>query len=265
MKKILTTLLTLCLLLCSSAALAAGDTDISNGTVSATGYGVCPEGNYRPMQARILARKAAIADAQRLLAEAVYGVNIDAATTVQNAVVTNDSISTHVSGLIKNSTVTAENCAPDGTYEITLSMPVYGLNSLAQTLFQYNAAPEPFPAPTETDGGATLTEGCYTGVIIDCSGLGLETAMSPVILNEQGEKLYGYQNLDYRRVIKQGMAAYAQDSITARRAGSNPLRLRAVSVEGRVNPVLSAADANRMLEENRLTHFLDYCNVVFVR
>ena len=31
----------------------------------------------------------------------------------------------------------------------------------------------------------------YTGAIIDCRGLGLRTAMSPVIVNDKGEKLYG--------------------------------------------------------------------------
>jgi hypothetical protein len=67
-------------------------------------------------------------------------------------------------------------------------------------------------------------------------------------------------------VIEKGMAAYAWDMSGATRAGSNPLIVRAISVENHGGtPVLSTADANRVLIENGATHFLDKTNVVFLR
>jgi hypothetical protein len=52
----------------------------------------------------------------------------------------------------------------------------------------------------------------------------------------------------------------------AGRAGRNPLIVRALDVENHGGtPVLSVADANRVLIENGATHFLDDTNVVFLR
>ena len=89
--------------------------------------------------------------------------------------------------------------------------------------------------------------------------------MSPVIKNDLGQPIYGYKNLDYDKVVTNGMAGYTSDLSRAARAGSNPLVVRAVRLDGGVNPVLSTADANRVLIENGATGFLDKTNVVFVR
>ena len=48
--------------------------------------------------------------------------------------------------------------------------------------------------------------------------------------------------------------------------GSNPLVVKAVGLDNHNgNPILSVADANRVLIENGATGFLDRTNVVFVR
>lgn len=108
--------------------------------------------------------------------------------------------------------------------------------------------------------------GGFTGLIVDCRGLGLRPVMSPVIRNETGAPIYGYKNLDSKKVIHSGMAGYVYDMSAATRAGSNPLIVKAIALEGHNgNPVVSTADANRILIENGASHFLDNTNVVFVR
>ena len=90
--------------------------------------------------------------------------------------------------------------------------------------------------------------------------------MSPVIKNAAGTAIYGYKNLDYDAVVKNGMAGYTHDINKAGRAGSNPLVVKAVSLDNHNgNPVLSIADANRVLIENGATGFLNGARVVFVR
>ena len=107
--------------------------------------------------------------------------------------------------------------------------------------------------------------GNYTGLIIDASGLGLRTAMSPVIKTTAGEPIYGYKNLDSSKVIKNGMAGYTHDiNQKTTRAGSKPLVIRAIGVDHYFNPVVSVGDAQIILKENDRTHFLDDTNVVFV-
>ena len=116
------------------------------------------------------------------------------------------------------------------------------------------------PAPT---GKAV---GKYTGLIVDCRGLGLRPCMSPVIKNDKGNPIYGYKNLDSRKVISNGMAGYTKDMGNAPRAGENPLVVKAVAVDNHnSNPVITTADANRVLIENGATGILDHTNVVFVR
>ena len=62
------------------------------------------------------------------------------------------------------------------------------------------------------------------------------------------------------------MASYTTDLRKASRAGSNPLVVKAVGLDNHNgNPILSVADANRVLIENGASGFLDRTNVVFVR
>ena len=103
-------------------------------------------------------------------------------------------------------------------------------------------------------------------MIVDCSGLSLDTAMSPVIKDESGKKIYGHKNLDPDYIVANGMVSYSNGMESVARAGKNPLVLKAIRAENHsINPVLSLEDANRLLIENEVSHFLEATNVVFVR
>ena len=108
----------------------------------------------------------------------------------------------------------------------------------------------------------------YTGVIIDCRGLGLETAMSPVIEDLRGRKLYGHKNLNPQIIATRGMAGYAigfKDTAIAR-AGRNPIILRAVRVNhNNTYPVIDEADAVLLHYSNVKHNYLNEGAVVFVR
>lgn len=289
---------------------AEAATDWDGGRIRAEGTGVAPINTVSAAQARALARRAAIADAYRQLAEQIRGVDVDASTTVENMMVTNDTVRTHVSALVRGARIIEEKALRDGAYTVTLEVPVFGVSSLAGSVFTPNTTRERWASPDsvydpyrsrdyDTTGYGTYDRwdrghdwdrttpaaparrtpstssagsapsgravGGYTGVIIDCTGLGLRPAMSPVIKAENGQPIYGYKNLDVDKVVASGMASYAHSDAEATRAGTNPLHLRAVSVDHNANPVLSASDANRLLLENSASGFLDATNVVFLR
>lgn len=107
----------------------------------------------------------------------------------------------------------------------------------------------------------------YTGAIIDCRGLGLSTAMSPVIVDDKGEKLYGYKDLDVDTVINKGMAGYVHsfsDPAIAR-AGSNPVVFKAIGTTNHgMYPVLEMADGMLLKVSNRNNHYFNKASVVFV-
>lgn len=285
MKRKILGLLTACLLLMCSVAMAAG-ADFELNRVEADGFGLPPDYAISGAQARLMARRAAISDAQRNLAEQIAGVQVDSETTVQNLQISSDIIKTHVSALLKGAKVISESYE-DGACHVVMALPLYGVsNSLASAVLPHTTHRESFPTtilpepdepqytPTQPETTtipttSTITNrqsGTYTGIIVDCTGLGLRPAMSPVIKTTAGEKIYGYKNLDSKKVIKNGMAGYASSfSGNVSRAGSNPLIVRAVGVDHYFNPVVNVADAKIILEENGYTHFLDNCAVVFIK
>lgn len=270
-----------------NSAMAATTTttgvDWDQAVITVEGTGVTPVTAYNSVQARMMARRAAIVDAYRQLAEQIKGVNVDATTTVQNMMMTNDTVTTKVSALVQGSRILDEKVLPEGGYSVRMQVPVFGVtSSVAAAVLDKPAAYEPFPQPVESvqpsypirdNTGTSAAEtpagraiGGYTGLVVDCRGLGLKPVMSPVIKNANGTPIYGYKNLDYDKVVSNGMAGYTRDINRVSRAGSNPLVVQAIGLDNHSsNPILSVADANRVLIENGATGFLNTTNVVFVR
>ena len=257
-----------------------------SGTITVEGYGAPPANARSIGQANILARRAAIVDAYRNLAEEVYGVQVDSETTVQDAMVANDIINTNVRAVIKGARLISGEQQADGSYKVTMQLRMFGqTGSLASAVLPQNTTPEPFPlpaalppaplpsasdttsaAPVPVEAAGMRAVGSYTGLVIDCSGMGLNPMMSPVIKNASDQPIYGYKNLDSAKVIAHGMAGYAHDMDGTSRAGSHPLVIKAVALENHNGyPVISVEDANRVLVENAASHFLDCCAVVFIR
>ena len=111
------------------------------GSIRVVGLGIAPV-DARGPQAEALARRAALSDAYRQLAEQVNGVNVDAMTTVENLMLVNTTVRTHVSALIKGAAIVEEVQQRDGSYTVTIDLPVYGTGSLASTVFAPNKVPE---------------------------------------------------------------------------------------------------------------------------
>ena len=103
-------------------------------TINADGYGAMPTG-IAPGRAKVMGRRAAIVDAQRNLVETIKGTAVDAETTVNNFMLTNDTITTKVNGLIVGAKVVEEEVTPDGLYRVTMGVPMYGAGSVADVVY----------------------------------------------------------------------------------------------------------------------------------
>ena len=249
----------------------------NEGRITAEGFGTPPANAYGA-KANIMARRAAIVDAQRNLAEQVNGVQVDAETTVENFVINSDIVKTKVSALIKGAIVVEEHAMPDGSYRVVMSMPLYGAQGLAAAVMPAIRDMNP-PMPPPPVISATITtqiqmSGTYTGVIIDAEGMGLKPSFSPVIYDTSGRAIYGVSNINYDRAIERGMVGYAgslYDAQTLPRIGGSPLVVKAVQVRGGnnsanpVNAVVSVEDGDRILAANQQSPMLANGAVVFVR
>ena len=263
---------------------AEGGLHWEDGKVIAVGYGLPPTGVYGT-RADLLARRVAIVDAQRNLAEFIQGTQIDAETTLHNYMTENDTVKTRVSALIRGATIVEEEAMGDGSDRVTMSVPLYGAGKSVSSaiLPALRENKEPLPPPAVVSPAPTTRQEIqdrvkngtnYTGVIVDASGMGLMASFSPVIYGTNGRAVYGIQNINYDRAISQGMVGYAKNLASAMnlsRIGSTPLVVKAVQVRGGrnsvnpVNVVVSVEDANKILLANEKSNMLQDGSVVFVR
>lgn len=151
----------------------------------------------------------------------------------------------------------------DGICEVTLEINIFGEGSVSDLIF----APfknEPKLSFAKPSTNVKLDDTKYTGLIIDCRGLLLNPVPSPVIRNADGQIFYGHKFLTHEKIVSNGIVAYGKGN--AARAGNNPLIVKAVALSDiNENPVVSVADADKILAANQRDKFLENCAVVFMR
>lgn len=90
--------------------------------LKATGSGIAPPNSVNPVQARLMALRAAKVDAMRNLAEQVSHVTIISDTRIQDFVTKNDTIKARVDSFIKGAWVSEERELADGTMEVDMEL-----------------------------------------------------------------------------------------------------------------------------------------------
>ena len=248
-------------------------------------------------QKRLMAKRAAISDAYRQLAEAVNGVQVFSATTVKNFVTESDVIRLQVQAVIKGAHVVGQTrYLSDGAVEVDVQMPVFGSDSLAQGLNfgqsmlqemkkpyssldgrlafigPYLKAPDQPTVPQRGRRWQQAQTTTYTGLIIDASGLGAEPAMGPFIIGA-AKRIHPNNSIgmDPNLIVQQGPVHYVEGLEQARldeaRIGHNPLVIEAKAAQG--NPtntdiLLDDATAKKILAANQTNHFLEGLKVTLV-
>ncbi|MCX7703951.1 MAG: hypothetical protein N2234_07655 [Planctomycetota bacterium] len=95
----------------------------ANRTIKATGTGVPPEEAESKEHAQLLAEKAAERHAQSKLAEEIYGLKVEAETTVKDFVTQSDVVKTEINkALVVGAKQIDKKVNPDGTVEVTLEI-----------------------------------------------------------------------------------------------------------------------------------------------
>ncbi len=103
---------------CDKAPLLTPYEDIRLNVV---GQGVAPTTTTSPAQAYALAKRAAIADAYRLMAEKVKGVNVEGQDLIKNMMVTRSTIRTYVDAIIRDAHI-QETTFKEGLCEVEMEI-----------------------------------------------------------------------------------------------------------------------------------------------
>jgi len=274
---------------------ASGSINWTQGILTAVGIGAPPERFYGKPQARPMAMRAAQVDAYRKLLEVANGVRVDATTMVRDYAVESDVVRTQVEGMVRGARIIKTDYLSDGTVEVTVQMPLAGASGggLGQAIYPRMSAVGAFPPsppagyPTAppipaTPGvetpvtpaspaapAAPATSAVYTGFVVDARGIQARPAMSPKIVDENGEEVYGSMYVDREYAVQQGMAGYARDLTAAQtnsRVTNNPYTVKGLKAEGpgKSNIVISNADATHLKSAAENLTFMKKCRVMIV-
>jgi len=208
--------------------------------LKATGAGAPDLKATTPAQARLGAEKVAQLDAFRNLLAQAKGIRVSADKTVGD-VMASEEVKAKVEGVIRGYKVTAKRYFSDGGVELDVEVPLSALTELV--------------APVAGEAHAALNtagESKNTGLVVDARGLKVEKALSPRLLDEAGQAVYGLDTLSAEARKSKGAASYFASLEAARKSllvGDKPLVLKAQKAQG-TDLVLSPDDLKRLNESN---------------
>jgi hypothetical protein len=270
-----------------------GNVNWTQQVMRCTGIGA-PNPNSPQAAQRAGALRAAKMDALRNLLEVVKGINLTSETTVENAMLTSDVITSRVDGVIKGYQIVDTRYMSTGDVEVDVEVPLTGIlldallpqqfgggmlltggQLLCPTCGQPWPAGKPVPPNVQLiqsgiAGTTAMTGGAaYTGLVVDARELGVRPAMAPRILNEDGEEIYGSKYVSRDFAVDIGMAAYDKDINQARmneRVADNPLVVKAIKATGpnKTDVIVSNADATMIHNAASNMNFLQHCKVMFI-
>lgn len=242
-----------------------GRIDWSNGVVDAYGRGVPPSNPANSAQARAMAKKGAVDAARKNLLMIIESIHVDSNTVIKNLLERQTVMDGSLLGLVRKAYLVDVNYRSDGTVDATLTMELGGfftdlvLPASIQTI-------KPLLQPSVPDRAKGEY---YTGLVIDCRGFQVKSAMAPLIMDEDGQEVYGptYVSRDY--AIRDRVAGYARDLETAKtnsRVAPNPLILKGIRVAGTgiSDVVISNADAAKIRGNASHLDLLQKCRVIIV-
>ena len=248
-----------------------GCIDWANGVFYAVGFGV-PNTKFKSAaQRNYSAQVAAEQVAMRNLLRLVETTLLDSETTVQDGMLESDRIRTKIKGKIRRvQMVGAPRYMSDGSVNVIMKMQ---MREVVKVLAE-GPGIKAFSAPQEIQtpqalGSASTASGVFTGLLIDARGTEISPALSPKVLNEDGDVIYGFADVDRQFSLEQGMMGYLKDPQEARsneRIKDRPFEIKALHSSGKNNAdlVISNADGVRLRQMNREQSFLREARVMVV-
>ncbi len=140
-------------------------------------------------QAKLMAQRGAVVDAQRNLLEIIKGVNVTSETTVQDMITTRDYIYTRIDGVIKGAKMVGEPIEKEGIVEVRMRVSLYDQNGLAPTI--YEDIPSLKKTTTVSDVVKNvpdeIKEQALQALAFNMGGKKFDPSMFPIIVDENNK------------------------------------------------------------------------------
>lgn len=259
--------------------------DWTNEFFYANGNGVLPKTEEEPDRTKAYNKAKGYGKMKAItnLLMAIEGTTVSYKAVAKDYIVKDDQLRRSIEGYAANAEIVGEKQQNEGletVIAITIKAPMYdsrGIGSaILKSRFRYDSYPDAsYGLVVEKRGdvrSATIpndSHGPFTSLIVDCSGMRIDPAMSPKIRRADGSEFWGTA-LKYDFLQSHGVVTYTQTIEEAKRksrAGSNPLITKAIGRSGirfMCDPVLSDTDIEIITAENQASRFLDKFDVIFV-
>jgi len=203
-------------------------------------YGIGhPSAKKESEKGTLMARRAAVVDAQAKALEMVSGIRVDAQKQVSGFIEENEALSYRVEGTVRGAEVVEEE--EGEPYRVTLKVPLTGVGGLGLVFYAAVAGERKIdpdmltPDPDTGFSGESPVGGTgkFTGLVIDARGTGLAPALFPRVVDSSGRDVYSVEMVDEAAFIKRGVAGYASggSEMDMSRVGDNPLFIAAAPYE----------------------------------
>ncbi|MBC8216016.1 MAG: hypothetical protein H8E64_05855 [Candidatus Marinimicrobia bacterium] len=245
-----------------------GAINYSDRTISAVGIGFIPENVINAGQARRSALRIAKQDALRNLIEIVNGVVVNSETTISGAMF-DDVIRSQVKGAIRGAYQVGEpTYLSDTSLEVTYEVKMSGISEILIAPATVNISEGASTVPQSSTVASTTTSS-ITGIILDATGLGCRPAMSPKILDQSENVLYGPGDYSREYAVMNGVVGYSKSLESAaadQRVKGNPLVIKAVAVSGtnKTDVIVGNKDVSALRSAESSYGVLKDCRVIVV-
>jgi hypothetical protein len=215
-------------------------------------------------------------NARHNMLEVTKNVRINSVKKAGNYATINDSVAKQLEEIIYKvpENEKMRKYLSDGTAEVYLQMSLYGsfaqlflpqeikqIESIKQVAIEGKKASSQPSKPSDSKN--------YTGLVVDATGISVNPALAPRLLDEDGKEVYGSEFASREFAVQKGMSGYSKDFKTAKnspRVGNNPLSVKGLRTTGLGNCdiVISNADASILRNSSEHLAFLKKCQVIIV-
>jgi len=209
---------------------------------------------------------AAVQAKRNLLQNFVVSLNkirVDAYHTAGDILIKNRDRNEHLYRYIDSKKIT-DIFYTDNLVEISINLPFFGENGFFNILVTPGIDPGNFP---NYEVYTYSTE--FTGLVIDCRGLGRVPAIAPRIFDEKHNLVYSVDYIEEDFFKKWGAVKYTDDPYYSgfeQRVGSNPFRIVAIENPKLINTdiAISTVDSRILLQNENTRKKLQEGRVIIV-
>ena len=260
---------------------SSGVVDWSRGVIQAKGAAAAGDIADIDKSTRSALLDEAVEKARSNMLETVYKVRVDAATLLGEVAAGNETLKNDIVGIIREADV-VEEIQGDWTAEAVVKLPFSGSFSQLVLPGQITRLQTITPMPVEknnlsgvvpkSNAGIADDEKpatTHTGLVIDAKGLKALPALSPRILDEKGEQVYGASYISREYAVQIGVCGYMKSldaAVSHERVAGNPLVVKGLRTNGPAlsDIVISDKDALKIRGASENLTFLKKCRVIVV-